>query len=432
MRPRRAPEFECLRLAASLALVALTAPREAWAEDVGGIVVVRLVSVQATPSDWLEIEEKVVDVVIALDSSMVPPSIAADTWTAPGYRFDRARIRVRVALAAAARALERDATGNALRHLKDADELLDLGGLVAVMPGSLLRQYHLLAARARLSRGKGAADKAVRAYVAIRGQATADDAPLPAEAIERATRALGELQPSGLVIEVSHPNTTVYLDGRAISSGSMRRYDILPGTHYLRVIADSREAFGERLKLEPGKIVRRTVRLEKAPDALRRRGKALLEPNVSRREKRRLADLAANVGAGSVLIMTATAEGGATLRHFNVASGAFRAPVRVSPNADGIGLERLVRAALGRAPPVAAPETLIASTPEERQPIDPFTGPKVDEADPGGLDMRWIWVGAGAVVVAGVVLGIVITSGGDNEPRQAAVWLCPGREPCAP
>jgi hypothetical protein len=414
-------------LLVSLAVVLSAGPAAAGEQD--GLGLVRLISAQEAPPEWLQLEERVLER-LGHESfgSLVSASVAADTWGAPGFRFDRARSRIRAALTAIDDARSRGASGSARRQIQDCEDLLRLDGVVAVMPQALLRRFHRAAALVGLDLGGRRGRQALQAYLALSGVSAEQDAELDSAAVERAVAELDDLQPAGITIEVAHRGAVVYLDGERIGTGSTRRYDLRPGVHYLRVMAPGHRAHGERLSLAPGKIARRTVKLSAASGSLSRRGEALARAKPPGKELERLQELAANLGTPSLLLMMRAPEGGARLRHVDLVAGTFGTLVAVALDGSDGELERALLEALGRAPPELES---IPAAPATASPADSVTTRLPTDGE-GGIDKRWLWVGAGAALVVGVVVTIALVAGGDDEPRAAPVWLCPGGDPCAP
>jgi len=417
-----------VRLSIALLAVGLVPGRAIAAEE--SLVVVRTVAVHAAPPGWLASEELVFSVLGERVGSLVPASVAADLWQAPGYRWDRARERIRAALNGAEEALAKSDLKGARRHLKDVDELLELGPVVAVVPAVMLRRYHLLAARAALARGRGA-DAAVSKYLALTGVRVGGE--LDAAAVERVRAEVAE--PVALTVEVKPASAVVFLDGVRISGGKVRRYDIGPGRHYLRVVAPGHEAFGERIDMAAAAVVRRAVRLSPIDDPMSVRGRALAKSRPAEREVKRLRKVVEPLGVTGALILALDDDSGMTLRYYEVGLGAWRPAVPLPFAATRAEVEQRVDQALGRAaaPPVleaidAAPAGL--SEPGMQAMNEPIV--ETDDDD-GLLSSRWLWAGAGVAVVVGVVVTVLVVGGSDADTGRATVWLCPqGGSLCVP
>jgi len=413
-----------MRAIVTMLVVCLAPAGAAAAED--SLAVVRTVAVHAAPPGWLACEDMVFTALGERVGSLVPASVTADLWQAPGFRWDRARERIRAALNGGAEALAKNDLRAARRHTKDVAELLELGPVVAVVPASTLRRFHLLEARVASARGRGA-EVAVARYLALTGVQSAGE--LDSVLVER-TRA-ASAKPVGLTVDVKPARAVVYLDGERIGQGDVRRYDIAPGRHYLRVAASGHEAFGERIDLAAGGMARRTVRLTAFEDPLVARGRGLVKARPAEKEVKRLRELAENLGVGGVLALVPD-EAGMTLRYYEVALGAWRPAIGLSFALAPDEVAQHVEQALGRAPPSPVLEAIdaapaIASTAAG----DPVTEPVVDTD--GGFSSRWLWAGAGVAVVVGVVVTVLVVGSSESEAGRASVWLCPaGGSSCAP
>jgi hypothetical protein len=400
------------------------------------VALVRLVSSQNVPDGWLELEGRLSATLEARALEVRPAARAAESLRAGGNRFDRAVDHLEQGLVAAERALARRALKEAQRELKDADDLLDLGGVVAIVPANLLVRYHRIRALTLNAAKNPEARRAAADLVGLEGvrleeDKALDDLDLPAR------EASGQ---GAITIEASPANAVILIDGRALGTGTLRRYDLPATRHYLRVIAPGREAFGERLNLKASDLTRREIRLPPLVESLASVAEEVGADSVPKRRVDELKALAGKLDAGTLVFLSPADSRGLKVRCFEPGGRGFLPVVSIPFDAAGEPLARLVDVALGRAPPtsrqilatqVATGLTASALTPPSPEAPAPGTARDAD-ATTGSFDARWPYAAGGAVLVIGGIIAAVLVSRSSSGPGKATVWLCPGREACAP
>ncbi len=387
------------------------------------LAIVRYVSPHLAPPGWLELEDQIAHA-LAKHGEVLRASRQAEVAGGPGVRWDRARTRLAAALDGADAALAAGEPDVAMESLAECGDLLALPGVVAVTTAVTLRRCHHLEAIAARARGAAAAKRALSQYAALMDVRVEGDAELPPAVVSTIDRELSDAQPGGVSVDVGD-EAAVYLDGVLLGRGDQRRYDLRPGRHYLRVVAAGRAAYGERLDLGPGEIVRRRVELETVVDPLTERGESFFVAAVAEPEAPSLVKLAREAGAARLLLLRPTA-GGAAMRVFTAQPPAFGPIVSVAFDTDERAVQHAVARALGADRGLGEVITAVAI------PLGPPGATAEVEAAREVSPARWWWLGGGAVAVAAVVVGIVLSAQGGGEPDRVGVWLCPGGAACAP
>jgi hypothetical protein len=427
----------CLALLWCFVGVGLAAP--AWAAAAAPkekIAFVRWVSLESAPEGWLELEEVLLAHAVAkLGGSVKPASVAAEALEAPGAKLDKAREKIREAIDAAEAALAAGDAKSAVVGLSDMEEILGLRPVVAVLPRSLLLRFHAADAQIRGASKKGKA--AQRDFLGLVDLATDAD-PALVKKLEKVAPD-GEKETVGLVVQ---GEGTVYLDGIRLGKAPVRRYDLQPGTHYLRVVERGRIAKGERLSVTSGKIIRRQFYLDVASDPMRERATALRGDNPGAPLLAKLGEVARTLGVTKlVLLLPATQEGAMVLRAFDAKTESLGTAAQIMLNQSGPELLRAVDPILGIATEAkaeraetltAAPASSVSAKPGTPLSQSLSAKPASANGDESFLTNRWLWVGVGGAVVTGIVVGIIAATAQGSQPAKAAVYLCPPQGPCAP